>query len=311
MEDTILIISAFGAVTSFILMVVFLLGGSKDPVEARVDTLANTQSRTETDEQWSFIDDEEEKFRVARMLMPADEKGRREIGERLVQAGLYKRNSIFYYLTVKGMLMITPVVLGGSAGYVGLISMQYGIIFGAMAGLFGTIAPSFWLDAQKRSRQSQLRRALPDALDVIIVCLEGGMSLPGAFAKVTSELRGPHPMLAAEMAIVQREIQMGRSTGDALKQFATRFDLEELRSLASVVVQAEKYGSSVIKAMRVHADSLRIKRQQAAEEMAAKASVQILFPTLFFIFPALFVVLLGPAVFDIIEMFASMKTAAS
>ena len=185
--------------------------------------------------------------------------------------------------------------------------MSQGVIFGLIGGGFGAIAPGFWLDMQKKKRQKTLRRSLPDALDVIIVCLEGGLSLPGSFAKVSTELRTAHPMLAAEMSIVRREIQLGRSTGQALQRLAERFDVEEIRSMASVIVQAERFGASVVKALRIHADSLRMKRRQQAEEKAQKASVKLIFPTVLFIFPALFVVLIGPAAFDIMIMFEHMN----
>jgi tight adherence protein C len=109
------------------------------------------------------------------------------------------------------------------------------------------------------------------------------------------------------MRILDREIQMGRSTGEALKQLAGRFDLSELRSLASVVIQAERFGASVNKALRVHADSLRLKRQQRAEELAHKAGTKMLFPTVLFILPVLFIVLLGPAAFQIIDVFKNLN----
>jgi tight adherence protein C len=120
-------------------------------------------------------------------------------------------------------------------------------------------------------------------------------------------MRVAHPLLAFELNICQREIQLGKNTGNSLKDFALRSDLEEVRSLAAVIQQAEKFGSSMSKALRIHAETLRLKRSQKAEEMAAKAGTKILFPTLLFIFPAIFVVILGPAFFDILEMFSRMK----
>jgi tight adherence protein C len=202
--------------------------------------------------------------------------------------------------------MLVPLLLGLTAGAAGLMPVRSGLLIGGCVSILGTIVPSFWLDSLLRRRQATLRRALPDALDVIIICLEGGLGLAAAFARVSSELRTVHPLLAAEMIIVQREIQMGRSTGEALKQLALRFDLEELRSIAAVVLQAERFGSSVVMSLRVHADSLRERRLLQAEEMAQKASVKILLPTLFCIFPVLFVVLLGPAAFDLYELMSHM-----
>ena len=120
---------------------------------------------------------------------------------------------------------------------------------------------------------------------------------------MASELQSAHPVLARELSIVQRQMQLGRTAGEALRQFANRADLEEIRSLASVIIQAEKFGASLTKALRVHADALRQKRMFSAEEMAQKAAVKILFPTILCIFPGIFIVLLGPAAIQIREMF--------
>jgi len=164
------------------------------------------------------------------------------------------------------------------------------------------IGPSFWLDRRKKARQMAFRRALPDALDVLVICLEGGLSLMAAFKRVAGELRTAHPPLAAELLIVEREVQLGRQTGEAMRQFGERADLEEVRNLASVITQSERFGASLVKALRVHAETLREKRLQHAEEMAQKAATKILFPTLIFIFPGVFIVILGPAVIRIMEL---------
>jgi len=138
-------------------------------------------------------------------------------------------------------------------------------------------------------------------LDIVAVCLEGGLSLSAALARVGRELAHVHPMLANELSIVDREVQMGRTVGDAMRRFADRFDLEELRSLASVIAQTERYGASVAKAFVVYSETMRQRRAQHAEELAQTATVKILFPTLLLIFPAIFVVLLGPAAIQIYQ----------
>ena len=141
-----------------------------------------------------------------------------------------------------------------------------------------------------------------------MICLEGGLSLPGAIRRVASELQTAHPALANELNIVQREMQLGLTPGHALfKQFADRYDLEEIRSLGSVITQAEKFGASIVKALRVHAEVMRGKRLQQAEEMAQKAATKILFPTILCIFPGIFIVVLGPAVIHVLEMFDKLK----
>lgn len=307
MDSSVLVMGAiFLAVACLVVVVGLLLGGSKTvattaqdgPVSGGRSTLvANEELFEEETPDSSFLS----------FFMPSNQKGRRDIAERITQAGLYKRNSMAAYITTKAFLMLAPLGLGLAFSGIGMLTPTWGLIYGGAAAAFGTILPSFWLDAQLRKRQKDMRRALPDALDVITVCLEGGLSLPAALSKVSTELRGVHTLLAIEMAIVHREVQMGRSTGEALKNLARRFDLEELRSLASVVLQAEKFGSSLVRAFRIQGDALREKRMQRAEEMAQKASLKVMFPTLFCIFPALFVVLLGPAVFDLIEVFSNLK----
>jgi tight adherence protein C len=225
-----------------------------------------------------------------------------QLKARIVQAGLYRRDATKMFVAVRIAALLLPPVLGFVAGSMGLMPATYAVSLGILVSVAGTIAPSFWLDYVKRSRQMAIRRALPDALDVIVVCLEGGLSLSGTLSRVARELVGAHPLLATELSIVEREIQMGRTTGQAMRRFADRFDLEELRSMASVISQAESFGSSVVKALGVYADTLRVRRHQFAEEMAQKASIKILFPTLLLIFPGLFIVILGPAAIQIYEV---------
>jgi tight adherence protein C len=144
-------------------------------------------------------------------------------------------------------------------------------------------------------------------MDLLVICVEAGLSFPAALVRITKELRAAYPMLALELMIVHREIQLGHTTGEALKRFGDRFDLEEIRSLASVIRQADRFGASIVNAIRVHADTLRHKRLEDARERAQKATVKLLFPTVLCIFPAMFVVILGPAVFDILELFDKMN----
>jgi tight adherence protein C len=244
--------------------------------------------------------------RMGAPFVPSDEEERTKLQTRLIHAGLYRRQAMVVFLGVKTLLMLGPVVLGVAASLVGLIGLQEGLIFGACMGIGGLIGPSFWLDYKKGKRQSNFRRALPDALDILVICLEGGLSLPASLKRISTELRTAHPPLAAELAIVQREIQLGRTSGEALRRMGERSDLEEVRSLASVILQSEKFGASLVKALRVHADTLRSKRQQRAEEMAQKAATKMLFPTVLFILPAIFLVILGPAAIHIALIFSRM-----
>jgi tight adherence protein C len=239
-------------------------------------------------------------------LVPEKEEERTRLQARLVQAGLYGRQAMYFYLGVKLLLIAGPAVAGLAAALLGLLPVVHALIGGAILGIIGMIGPSFWLDSRKAGRQVSFRRALPDALDVLVICLEGGLSLNAALKRVAGELRTAHPLLASELRIVEREIQLGRSTGDAVRQFGERADLEELRTLASVINQSERFGASLVKALRVHAETLREKRLQHAEEMAQTAGTKILFPTILFIFPGVFIVLLGPAVIQIVQTITGM-----
>jgi tight adherence protein C len=169
----------------------------------------------------------------------------------------------------------------------------------------GIIGPSFFLDKLKAARQKKIRRAIPDALDILSICLEAGMSLPAALARVSQELATAHPELALELAIVDRETRMGRGVGESMRSLADRFDLEELRSMSTVIIQAEKYGSSLSDAMDVFAATMRQKRMYAAETLAQQAVAKILIPTVVCILPALFVVTMGPAVIMIVRGLAN------
>ncbi|MDG2471018.1 MAG: type II secretion system F family protein [Pirellulaceae bacterium] len=235
------------------------------------------------------------------------EMGSQKLRERLVHAGLYKTNSPGYYYLVQLAFVSVPVFSGWLVYRMGFISFQMALILGLVMGIGGVIAPGLWLDFCKAGRQTKIRRSIPDALDVIIICVEAGLSLSAAITRVARELSSMHPLLAAELRIVHRQVQIGKTNGEALKAFGERFDLMELRSLASVVVQSEKFGSSIASALRVHSESLRKKRMQAAEEKAQKSAVWILLPTVVFIFPALFVVILGPAAYDIMDLMKNME----
>jgi len=237
--------------------------------------------------------------KIGSHLMPTDEKEKTRLQARLIQAGLYGRQAMVAFLGVKMLLMSGPAIAGLALGAAGLFPLKQAVIFGAGVGIVGMIGPSMWLDRKKAARQMSFRRGLPDALDVIVICVEGGLSLVGAIRRVAGDLRTVHLQLSLELDIVQREVQLGQTAGEALRRLGERTDMEEIRSLASVIIQSERFGAGLNKSLRVHADTLRMKRQQRAEEMAQKAGTKVLFPTLLFIFPAIFVVILGPAMIQI------------
>jgi tight adherence protein C len=304
MEDGTVMVVIGIATTGCVFLMVTLWLTRKNGLRARIDELSQDPTVTST-ESGSGSGGSSGKRNNSRSKNK-EEKAKAALIDRVMQAGLYRPQMLAVYQVVRLLLSLVPGVLTFMAFQSSMLSLNWALVVGVGSCLFGILAPSLWLDYKKSCRQTMLRRALPDALDVIIICVEAGLSVQAAMAKVSRELSSVHPLLAAEMMICQREMQLGASAGEALNRLSQRFDLAEMRSLASVISQAERFGASIISALRVHAQTLREKRFQRAEELAQKASVKLVFPTIAFIFPALFVVLAGPAVVRIFGMFDKM-----
>ena len=303
MTPSVIAAITFLTTTSLVLLASLLVRGRKGRIEARLDSLGDRQTDSGTLAEIT----QSTLSKIGSPLLPLEEEQRTHLKTQLLKAGFYGAHALIIFLGIKGLLMAFPVAVGIMAGMLKLCSVAAGVKFGLLASVFGMIAPSFFLVYLKGKHQSRLRRSLPDALDVIVICLEGGLSLPAAFQRVIVELRTVHPDLATEMTIVEREMKLGRTTGEALRHFGQRADLEEVRSLASVIIQAEHYGTSLVSTLRTHAKTLRTLRILRAEELAQKAAVKIVFPTLLCIFPAVFIVLAGPATIQVLEMMARMN----
>jgi tight adherence protein C len=168
------------------------------------------------------------------------------------------------------------------------------------AGL-GFLAPDLWLSSAKSKRQEQVRAGLPDTLDLLVITVESGLGLDAAFQRVGDEMKHVHPSLSEELQLVTLESQMGIPRSEALSNLSTRTGVDEVRSLVAIVNQAERFGTSIAKALRNQSDALRVKRRQAAEERAQKTTVKLMAPLILFIFPAILVVLAGPAALKMME----------
>jgi tight adherence protein C len=167
----------------------------------------------------------------------------------------------------------------------------------------GFLAPDFWLGRKISTRQAAIRRGLPDVLDLLVICIEAGQSLDQATIRTAEELRLALPAVTDELRVVVLEQRAGRPRTDAWRNFADRTAVNSVRNLVSVLVQSEQFGTSAAKTLRIHSDTLRTQRRQKVEEQAAKTSVKLVFPLVFFIFPSLFLVALGPAVIIMSESF--------
>lgn len=165
----------------------------------------------------------------------------------------------------------------------------------------GFMAPNVWLKMAMQKRQDLVRKGLPDTLDMLVISVESGLGLDAAFQRVGDEMKGVHPALAEDLQLVTLESQMGIPRSESLANFAARAGIEEARSLVGVVNQAERFGTSIASALRRQSEALRVKRRQAAEERAQKTTVKLMMPLILFIFPAILVVLAGPAALQMME----------
>jgi tight adherence protein C len=235
-------------------------------------------------------------------LMPKSDKEVSVIRLRLTRAGYRNENAmkIFY-----GSKVLTPLLLATIAAVSGLANLAPFFVYLVALGV-GFLAPDFWLGKRITARQKKLTRGLPDVLDLLVICMEAGLSLDQSTARSAEELSQSQPEICDELGIVVLEQRAGRARSEAWKNMAQRTGVECLRNLVSMLVQTEQFGTSIAKMLRVHADTLRVQRVQMIEEMAGKTSVKLVFPLVLFIFPALFLVTLGPAAIVMAESFSAL-----
>lgn len=219
------------------------------------------------------------------------------------------RNSstpILYFAAKAGLALGLPLLLGAIIG-ISVGSLPWGtnkIIFAMLLlSAFGYYLPNVVLSMSISRRQRDLLDAFPDAVDLIIVCIEAGLGLDAAIARSAQEMRLRSPALADELHLVELELRVGASREQALRNLALRSGLDDLGALVTMLIQADRFGTSIAESLRVHADGLRTRRRQRAEEAAAKLPLKLLFPLIFCIFPSLMLVLLGPAVINIFGLF--------
>jgi tight adherence protein C len=221
------------------------------------------------------------------------------VQQRLIRAGYRKDSAVNLFYGAK---VLVPLALCSLALVTGLTHDNAFFAYAMALGL-GFLAPDFWLGRRITIRQTRIRLGLPDVLDLMIICIEAGLSVDQATARTAEELRLAQPAISDELGIVVLEQRAGRARSDAWKQFAERTAVDSVRNLVSVLVQSEQLGTSIAKTLRVHSDALRTQRRQRVEEQAAKTTVKLVFPLVLFIFPSLFLVTLGPALIIMSESF--------
>jgi tight adherence protein C len=221
------------------------------------------------------------------------------VNARLLSAGLGRRVSANTFLALKGAFGIGGLLLGAFFG--GAVTGAGGVLLFSLAlGGIGFIAPDFVVSGKARRRKENLKAELPDALDLLAVSVEAGLGFDGAISKLTEHMDGP---LTEEFGLTLNEIRFGESRQDALKKLSERTDTPEVSGFVRAIIQADQLGISLGRILRVQATDTRLRRQAAAEERAMKAPIKMLFPTVLFIFPAMFLVILGPAFLNLSKIF--------
>jgi tight adherence protein C len=248
--------------------------------------------------------------RAAAQLLPNDQRERTQLQARLMHAGIYATWAPTVFLTVKVVLVAVPLFVALFLGALSIGRPERVLLYAGLASGIGIVLPNLWLKKRKARRHSILMKSLPDFLDLMVTCVQAGLTMNGALQRVTDELAVAHPVLAGEMGIVERQIELGASPDLALRNFAERSDLAAIATLGTLVEQTRRFGTSISDALRTHAETIREQREQHAEEMAQKAAVKILFPTLLLIFPGIFIVLVGPAAVQIVQTFSTPRTVA-
>ena len=290
----------------FVWGVVVMLSGAMDPVRRRLQALESAGGRN-TRSWGAVIADAVQPF--ARYLMPTSGKEHGTMQERFIRAGIYSPRAMPVFYGVKTVLAI--LFLAGwmlASSLLPKLTSQQVIVFGAMAAFIGLVIPNFVLNRKVESRQRALRHAFPDALDLLVVCVESGLGLAAGLQRVGIELEVSHPELAGELERVTAEMQAGLERETALRNLATRTGLEDIRSLVGLLVQTMRFGTSVADALRVYSEEFRDKRTQAAEELAAKLGTKMIFPMVLCFFPGFFVVAVGPAIIRLVAAFSNSGT---
>jgi tight adherence protein C len=221
------------------------------------------------------------------------------VQKRLIRAGFRKDSAVNLFYGAKVLVPFSLCLLALATG----LAQNNPFFAYVMALGLGFLIPDFWLGRRIKNRQARIRLGLPDALDLLVICIEAGLSMDQATARTVEELRSAQPQVCDELGIVVLEQRAGRARADAWRQFAERTDVDSVRNLVSVLVQSEQLGTSVAKTLRIHSDTLRTQRRQRVEELAAKTTIKLVFPLVFFIFPSLFLVTLGPALIIMSESF--------
>lgn len=299
-------IAAFGAITGAAWVVMAVTSNKKSRATERLDEIRDPRSRraggkSEDGTMKGMI--EKAAPALSKALQPKSEIEQSVLKIRLANAGFSSQNAARNFLALKIISLILGIIFGAIYGFTQMGVGQKSWMSFVIGGGIGFYLPELILTLLKMSRQGKIFLQLPDALDLLVVCVEAGLGLDAAMRRVSEELGEAAPEVCHELATANMQLQMGKARRDVLHDLGVRTGVDDMRSLAAILIQADRFGSSIAQALRVQSDSMRTKRRQMAEEKAQGAAVKMIFPLVLFIFPGIFVILVGPAAIQLMDNF--------
>lgn len=302
----------FVAVTIFIfsLGLSFVFMGATNPIRRRLDRFFDEdEAENEITDGRILVKIRTMMGTISHWVMPNAEDELNETTKKLSYAGHRGPNALQTYYGIKALLTIgLPICVLVASRWLPEQTTFELMFYGLAAAGLGLTLPSYVLDKMVTRHMTKLRRAFPDALDLLVVCVESGLGLAAAIQRVADELMVSHPELSTELALVNAEMRAGVDRSRALKNLADRTGLADIRGLVSLLVQTMRFGTGVADALRVYSEEFRDKRMQAAEEQAALIGTKLIFPLVLCLFPSFFIVAIGPAVLRLIAVFGAMGT---
>jgi tight adherence protein C len=282
---------------AFGMAVALLITGARDPLRRRLHRYTAEKPRERSRGELLV----QAMRPVAQYVLPSKAAERSQVGEQLTHAGFRAPNAMMVFYATKTLLAVAlPVAVLVAAPFLPGLDAKTVVFLTMAASFIGVMSPNVVLGHRVAARKRLLRHAFPDALDLLVVCVESGLGLATAIQRVSDELALSHPELAEELALVNAQMRAGVDRTEALKNLAQRTGLDDIRGLVSLLAQSMRFGTSIADTLRVYSEEFRDKRMQAAEEQAAKIGTKLIFPLVTCLFPAFFVVAIGPAILKVL-----------
>jgi tight adherence protein C len=294
------------ATVGVVVALVYAFSPGEVSIATRLSRLAGIAGPVHEEEKFAARQKERVRDTLARVgkILPApptEKASRTQL--MMIRAGYRSSEAL---MAMRGVKLVFPILMLGLVYFSGIYRLNIFLLPAVALGL-GYLFPDMWLSWRVAARQHRIRRALPDGLDLLVICVEAGLGLDQALMKVSQDMKISHPELSEELQLVNLEMRVGKTRIEALRELARRTGVEDVKALVAMLIQTERFGTSIAQSLRVYSDDMRLKRRQRAEEMSAKTAVKMVPALVFFIFPALMVVILGPAVLTIMRQFGIGK----